>query len=106
MEEAHYIFEKYKTQCNPKNKKLLFNTDECIFDNSIIHGGYECGDDGKWSKICVPSYCDDGYVYDIKKNKCIEEICLLRAKNYKKGKIIFIFSMLFLYYPFAFQLIL
>ena len=95
LEEAHYIFEKYKTECNPQNKKLLFITDECVFDDSIMHGGYECGSDGKWSKTCVPSYCDNGYVYDSKTSKCIEEICLLNEKNYKLGNSIFIASMIF-----------
>ena len=95
LEEAHYIFEKYKSECNPKNKKLLFITDECVFDDSLMHGGYECGNDGKWSKTCVPSYCDNGYVYDSKTNKCIEEICLVNEKNYKKGNFIFIASMAF-----------
>ena len=78
LEEAHYIFEKYKTECNPKNKRLLLITDECVFDNSMMHGGYECGSDGKWSKTCVPSYCDNGYIYDSKTNTCIEDICLIK----------------------------
>lgn len=95
LEEAHYIFEKYKTECNPKNKKLIFIIDECTFDDSILHGGYECGSDGKWNKTCVPSYCDNGYAYDKKTNKCIEEICLLNQKNYEKGTAIFIASMVF-----------
>ena len=95
LEEAHYIFEKYKTECNPKNKKLIFITDECTFDDSIMHGGYQCGNDGKWNKTCVPSYCDNGYVLDRKTNKCIEEICLIKQKNYEKGTAIFIASMVF-----------
>jgi hypothetical protein len=78
LEEAHYIFEKYKTECNPKNKRLLLITDECVFDNSMMHGGYGCGSDGKWSKTCVPSYCDNGYIYDSKTNTCIEDICLIK----------------------------
>ena len=98
LEEAHYIFEKYKTECNPKNKKLLLIADECVFNDKIMHGGYECGSDGKWNKTtCVPSYCENGYAYDIKTNKCIEDICLIKekndAENYKKGKVIFIISM-------------
>ena len=100
---ANYIFEKYKFECNPKNKKLLFITDECVFDDKKMHGGYECGNDGYWKKTCVPSYCDNGYVYDKKTNKCIEDICLTKEKNnddennanYKKGKSIFIASMVF-----------
>ena len=72
VDEAKRIFEKYKTQCNPKNKKLVFVTDECNnkFENGYTHGGYECGDDGKWTNKCVASYCDAGYVFNYKTNKC------------------------------------
>ena len=64
IELAKKVHEKYKTQCNPKNKKLIKVSSECDnkFKNNITHGGYECGDDGKWSNICVPSYCDLGYL--------------------------------------------
>ena len=64
LEHSKYIFNKYKTECNPKNKRLLFITDECVFEDKMMHGGYECGDDGKWTKKCIPSYCDNGYDYD------------------------------------------
>ena len=86
LEEAHYIFEKYKTKCNPKNKRLLLITDECVFDNRMMHGGYECGSDGKWSKTCVPSYCDNGYIYDSKTNTCIEDICLIKDTDNTDNK--------------------
>ena len=57
-EHALTILEKYKTNCNPKNKKLLLLTDKCNgkFKNSYTYGGYVCGDDGKWTKTCVASY--------------------------------------------------
>jgi hypothetical protein len=73
VDEAKRIFEKYKTQCNPYNKRLVFVTDECNnkFENGYTHGGYECGDDGKWSNKCVPSYCDPGNVFNYTSNKCI-----------------------------------
>ena len=70
------IFEKYKTQCNPDNKKLLLITSEC--DGKFgehAHGGYECGDDGLWTNNCVASYCDIGYVYDFDKKICVENVC-------------------------------
>ena len=96
---ANYTFLKYKFECNPKNKKLLFITNECVFDDKKMHGGYECGSNGYWSKTCIPSYCDNGYVYDSKTNKCIEDICLIKEKNNadetEKGKSIFIASMVF-----------
>ena len=72
------IFEHYKTYCNPKNKKLLLISSECDGQfSSHAHGGYECGDDGKWSKKCVASYCDIGYIFDHEKKKCIESPCAL-----------------------------
>ena len=76
LEEAKYIFEKYKTECNPKNKRLLNITDDCVFDDKNMHGGYECGSDGRWTTTCIPSYCDNGLIYDKKNNKCIKDICL------------------------------
>ena len=99
LEYSNYIFNKYKTECNPKNKKLLFITDECVFEDKMIHGGYECGDDGKWSKKCVPSYCDNGYYYDKKANKCFENICLVKETEKEEedpiGRNLFISSMVF-----------
>ena len=71
------IFEKYKTKCNPKNKKLLLISKECDgkFKNDYTHGGYKCGEDGIWTNICVASYCDIGYIFDHSNNKCIVDIC-------------------------------
>ena len=78
LDNALEIFEKYKKYCNPKNKKLLLVSSEC--DGSFgehTHGGYECGDNGEWSKKCVASYCDIGYIFDYDKKKCIENVCLI-----------------------------
>ena len=73
IDEAKKIFDKYKTQCNPKNKKLVLINGECNnkFENSYTHGGYECGDDGKWTNKCIPSYCDPGNVFNYTSNKCV-----------------------------------
>ena len=62
------IFEKYKTDCNPKNKNLVKVTEECDnkFGNNYTHGGYECGSNGKWTNKCVASYCDMGYFFNQK----------------------------------------
>ena len=76
INESLRIFEKYKTQCNPNNKKLLLITNEC--DGKFgkhAHGGYECGDDGFWTTKCVASYCDIGYIYDFNKKKCVDNAC-------------------------------
>ena len=77
VDKAKTIFEKYINECNPENKNLLKITEECDnkFDNNYTHGGYECGNDGKWSNICIPSYCDIGYTFDKTKKKCIKEVC-------------------------------
>lgn len=76
VDEALKYFEKYKTQCNPNNKKLLLITSEC--DGKFkehVHGGYECDENGFWTKNCVPSYCDIGYIFDFEKKECIENVC-------------------------------
>ena len=77
VNKALEILDKYKNECNPNNKKLVFVTSECdkTFKNKYTHGGYLCGDDGKWSKNCVASYCDIGYIFDHKSKKCIIDIC-------------------------------
>ncbi|GAB1221996.1 hypothetical protein ENUP19_0088G0025 [Entamoeba nuttalli] len=76
-EETKKIVEKYKTKCNPKNKRLVKRDEKC--DEEINkkhgHGGYECGDNGEWSTKCVLAYCDDGYKFDYINNKCIEDVC-------------------------------
>ena len=74
---AKDIHEKYKTECNPKNKKLIKVSSECdkYFNNDYTHGGYECGDDGKWSNNCVASYCDLGYIFDYLEKKCVKNYC-------------------------------
>lgn len=80
INESLRIFDKYKKNCNPKNKKLLLITDECKgkFGIEHLHGGYACTDDGVWDKTtCVPSYCDIGYIYDHKNKKCIADTCKL-----------------------------
>ena len=86
IDEALKIFQKYKIRCNPKNKNLLFITEDCIFKEPHLHGGYECGEDGFWSKKCIPSYCDNGYLYDKRENKCIKDICIKEKKFYAKIK--------------------
>ena len=80
---AKKIFNKYKKECNPKNKKLVLVNSECdkIFKNNYTHGGYECGDDGKWSSNCIPSYCDIGYIFDHAKNECIIDACSEKGFN-------------------------
>ncbi|GAB1222431.1 hypothetical protein ENUP19_0109G0002 [Entamoeba nuttalli] len=77
-EETKKIVEKYKTKCNPKNKRLVKRDEKCDEEVNIEHGhgGYECGDNGEWSTKCVLAYCDDGYKFDYINNKCIEDVCV------------------------------
>lgn len=72
--KANEIFEIYKDGCNPKNKKIVLVNQECDgkFENSYTHGGYECGDDSKWTTKCVPSYCDIGYKFLVEEKKCVK----------------------------------
>ncbi|EDR29782.1 hypothetical protein EDI_222990 [Entamoeba dispar SAW760] len=77
-EETLKIVDKYKTKCNPNNKRLVKRDEKCDKEINIEHGhgGYECGDKGEWSTKCVLSYCDSGYKFDYNNNKCIEDVCV------------------------------
>ena len=83
INEALKIFNKYKTRCNPKNKKLLFISEKCVFPDNLMHGGFECDDRGFWSQKCVPSYCDNGYTLDKINNKCVRNKCIKRNELYE-----------------------
>ena len=48
--------------------------------NEYTYGGYECGDDGKWSNICKPFYCDQNYYFDYVNQKCVKDI--IAEKDY------------------------
>ena len=93
--------EKYKNNCNPKNKKLLFITEKCTFPDKKMHGGYECDDEGNWNLTsCIPSFCDNGYIFDERNQKCVEDICVRQRrkerKNRQKDKIYKILFIIFL----------
>ena len=83
IEKAKEIFKKYNEQeeCNPDNKRLIFEKEgdnRCynFTDDEYAHGGYICGDDGKWNYTsCQKYYCDLGYYYNIYEGKCIIDKC-------------------------------
>ena len=56
IQEANSIFKKYNDlengECNPDNKYLYYETSDCDSKINIdkAHGGYVCGNDGKWNK--------------------------------------------------------
>ena len=61
-------------KCYPNN--VLKFSDDCHFENDYTHGGYACNkNDGTWSNTCVKAYCNLGYSFDNKKNKCVKDIC-------------------------------
>ena len=95
IENAKNIINKYKKKCNPKNKKLVFITNKCDgkFENKYTHGGYECGDNGFWSDKCIPSYCDDEYIFNHHLKKCFK----INTKNNIIIYILILFIIFILY---------
>ena len=91
---AKSIFEKYneKGECNPDNKFLFYETEECDLNIDKAHGGYICGEDGKWdTSKCIAAYCQEGYILNDERTECIpnpcdainlNEILLTEEKNY------------------------
>ncbi|BFU21981.1 hypothetical protein EHI8A_137670 [Entamoeba histolytica HM-1:IMSS-B] len=75
--KAKDIHAKYQNECNPNNKRLVKYSKECDQQISMehAHGGFKCGDDGKWSNQCVAAYCDKGYKFDFYNQKCIVDTC-------------------------------
>ena len=66
-------------KCNRNNLLLKFDPNDektCyVFDDDEhAHDGYQCGEDGEWSNICVPYYCDIVYIFDTLNKKCIKDI--------------------------------
>ena len=89
IEEAKKIFDKYnnKNECNKNNNLLLFESDKCYNLNNYAHGGYSCGNDGKWNNSdCQPFYCDLGYYYDTYQKKCVEDLCLKKESNKEEAE--------------------
>ena len=80
IQTAEEIFSKYNEdmQCNPDNKLLYYETDECDSKLNIEHGhgGYICNEEGLWdTDNCVLKYCDEEYILDIQNKKCIKVPC-------------------------------
>lgn len=82
IKEAKKIFDKYNDlengSCNPNNEFLFYETKDCDTKLNIdkAHGGYLCGNNGKWNKSnCIATYCDKGFILNDERNKCIEDPC-------------------------------
>ena len=61
---------------------VLEKDDNCykFSDDRHAHGGYACGADGKWTKVCKKYYCDIGYYYNRYRDKCLPDPCLFEEK--------------------------
>ena len=82
VNKAQEIFKKYNDDgfCNTKNRKILLDPNngvDCYHfeDDEFAHGGYSCGDDGKWTNTCKKYYCDIGYYFNQHNQKCERDIC-------------------------------
>ena len=68
---------------------LLLKNDKCSFKNDkFAHGGFQCNNEGKWSQICKPYYCDYKYYFDYYEKKCKFDTCF--SKNNNDNLIIYI----------------
>ena len=93
VEKAKEIFEKYQKKCSKINKNLVLFNNNCTFKEKNMHGGNPCGDNGEWdTSTCVPSYCDNNYIFDKKNQKCNFDNCII-IENYN----LFYYSILIIY---------
>ena len=96
IDEAKIIFNKYNelenSQCNPDNKYLYYEIEDCDKKLNIehAHGGYICGSDGKWNKSkCIAAYCDVGFILNDERTKCEEDPCekfILNEISFRNSK--------------------
>jgi hypothetical protein len=81
VNKAKEIFSKYQKKCSKINKNLVLFNSNCTFKENNLHGGNPCGDDGEWNiSKCVPSYCDNNYIFDKKNQQCLVDNCLIIEK--------------------------
>jgi len=71
------VFEKYKTECNPNNHRMLNWTFGCdTKDPNAFIGGHPCGENGKWdTSKCRIAVCNQGYALDFENDKCVPNTC-------------------------------
>ena len=93
IDKGKQIFEKYIAECNIKNNKLTLFNENCKFkDDNYAHGGYGCGNNGKWNESqCIPIYCDEGYFFDNIQSKCVKDPCIKKFNSSKTNKIQILF---------------
>ena len=82
INKAKEIFAKYQKKCSKINKNLVLFNSSCTFPEKNLHGGNPCGDDGEWdTSTCVPSYCDNNYIFDKKNQQCLFDNCTIIESN-------------------------
>ena len=100
MKKAKEIFGEYNNQCNRNNKRLTMFDDKCSFDDDKkAHGGHPCNDEGNWDlNECIKVYCDEGYLLDLKENKCVKDPCVSQKEDFSLNIKInhILFGLLFL----------
>ena len=53
---------------------------DAIINKTHMHGGFTCGEDGKWTTTCEGYYCDDGYYFDSYTKTCVKDLCYDKYK--------------------------
>ena len=82
VNKAKEIFSKYQKKCSKINKNLVLFNSSCTFPEKNLHGGNPCGDDGEWdTSTCIPSYCDNNYIFDKKNQQCLFDNCTIIESN-------------------------
>ena len=96
IDKGKKILEQYIKECNIKNNKLTLFNENCTFKNDkYAHGGFGCGNNGKWNESqCIPIYCDEGYFFDNIQNKCVKDPCIKKFNSSKTNKIQILFLVI------------
>ena len=71
------VYERFKTHCNPANKRLFLVDENCTSDDPwALYSGHPCGSNGKWDMSkCKISACQPGWITDFDRNKCVRNAC-------------------------------
>jgi len=81
------IYERFKTECNPKNRHLLLVTENCTSnDRHALYSGHPCGANGLWDTTkCRISACEAGYSVDFETDTCFRTGCDFRPHIYNSS---------------------
>jgi len=81
------VYERFKTECNPDNQRLLLVTENCTSkDRHALYSGHPCGADGLWDTTkCRISACEAGYSVDFETDTCYRNGCDSRPHIYNSS---------------------